>query len=124
MFIQVESMDLKEVGARIKARRDYLGMTQLEMSQKIFTSRANYARYESGEVDLNISMIERIGKALRCSMAYILGEDVPDDYDDEAVIASYYRGLPPNQKDLIRTMMQAAHEEAKRSETTHGRKAE
>lgn len=55
-------------GEAIRAFREKLGMTQLELSEVVGRSRAQIANIESGRSDLPISMLARFAKALGCSM--------------------------------------------------------
>lgn len=124
MFMTVTEMDLKAIGARIKSRRTYLEITQGELAEKVFTSRPNIARYERGDIDFNITMIGRLAKALNVSPSWLIGEDEFDAQSDEPTVEAYYRGLPPDKQSMFLAMIKAAHDQVKRDETTHGRKAE
>ena len=117
-------MDLNEVGRRIKDRRKYMNLTQKDVADMVNTSQSNYARYEAGEIDLSMSTITSLAKALAVPISYFF--DGPDDEwaPDDGPTEAYFRGLPPESGDIIRAMLKAAHEEAQRKQKVHGRKAE
>ncbi len=117
-------MDLKLMGNRIKDRRVYLGLKQIDVAEAIGTSRSNYARYEAGDVDLNVSTLEALAKALNVRLSYFLPDESDDWGSNDEPIEAYYNGLPPESQSLVAAMIKAAHAEAKRAETTHGKKAE
>ena len=119
----MSNINLKQVGKLIQARRQYLRLNQQEVANAIGTSRSNFCRYEMGAVDLNMSTLKALSAALTVPISYFFPEGF-DFGSDEPTIESYYRGLPPDKQEMVREMVKAAHQQAKRAETTHGRKAE
>lgn len=120
----MEKMKTKEeIGKLLRQRREYLKLTQQEVAEQIPMSRSNYTNYENGVIEFSISDLQRMAQILRVPMTYFFPDEV--DYNsDDPPIEAYYRGLPPDKQDMIKAMIQAAHEQVKRSETTHGKKAE
>jgi transcriptional regulator with XRE-family HTH domain len=116
-------MSLKLLGNRIRDRRVYLGLKQQEVADAIGTSRSNYARYEAGDVDLNYTTLQALKKVLGVKNAYLIPDEI-DEWSDDSPIESYYNGLPPDTQSLVAAMIRAAHDAARRAETTHGKKAE
>lgn len=58
---------------RIKETRKELGITQDELAQRTGYDRTSISKIENGLVDIPISGIEKIAKALDCSPAYLIG---------------------------------------------------
>lgn len=54
----------KEVGARLKAFREYLGYKQEDMAQKIGIPASTYARYEQGAFSPKINVISPLSEYL------------------------------------------------------------
>ena len=69
------------IGARIKARRKELKMSQREMAAKLgYTDHTTLTRIEAGKVDLPQSRIVKIAKVLGVTPGYIMGwEQEPED---------------------------------------------
>lgn len=65
--------------ARIRARREELGMSQGELAKRLgYKSRSTIAKIESGENDIPQSKIEAFADALSVTAAYLMGwEDDP-----------------------------------------------
>lgn len=65
--------------ARIRARREELGMSQGELAKRLgYKSRSTIAKIESGENDIPQSKIEAFADALSVTAAYLMGwEDNP-----------------------------------------------
>lgn len=65
---------LEEIGARIKARRVELEMTQEDLARLTgYTSRSSINKIELGGVDLPQSKITLIANALNVTQAYLMG---------------------------------------------------
>jgi len=57
-------MDIKIIGSRLRNARKANGMTQVELAAKIGVSQAKIARYERGEVDMSVSRLIAIMRAV------------------------------------------------------------
>lgn len=67
---------MKITGERIKKRRKELGLSADRLAAAIGKSRAELYRYESGEiVNISISCLGPLAKALQVDMTWLLGED-------------------------------------------------
>lgn len=63
-----------ELGQNIKNRRIELGLSQSELAFKVgYKDKGSISRIESGAIDLTQSQIERFGKALECTPAFLMG---------------------------------------------------
>jgi transcriptional regulator with XRE-family HTH domain len=63
-------------GARIKKRREALGLTQEDMSLQLHMSQSAYSRIENKEGDLRVDTAKEIARILGCNLADLLPDDV------------------------------------------------
>lgn len=75
-----------DVYIKIRRCRELLDMSQDELARRAgYTSRSTIARIEKGEIDLPLSKIQAIAKALKVDPAYLMGwkdedgNEIPDD---------------------------------------------
>lgn len=68
------------VGSKIQQRRKELGMTQLELAQKLrYKDRSTIAKIEKGIIDITQSKVVEFADALDTTPSYIMGwEDEVD----------------------------------------------
>lgn len=115
---------IQQIGQRMKARRNYLGLTQEEVAKLVPIARPTYTGWELGSVQgLSVEDIQNVAAALRVPMTYFFPAD-EDEWAPEGDVGAYFNGLPPEMQPVVLEMIKAAHQAAKRAETTHGRKAE
>ena len=78
---QSESINEKiDVGSRIKVARDYRGMTQQELADKVGINRTTLTGYESGHRTPDLFTAKRIAAALGVSMDVLSGMDELRDF--------------------------------------------
>lgn len=65
-----------QIGLRIRAARKNKGLNQTEFSERIEKSIRTVQKYESGEIEVSISMIYRIAEVLDCDATYLLGYNI------------------------------------------------
>jgi transcriptional regulator with XRE-family HTH domain len=63
-----------EVGARIRARRVFLGMSQTKLAVALGLTFQQVQKYERGDNRVSASTLVRVGKALDISVASLVGE--------------------------------------------------
>lgn len=69
-------MNNQEIGYRIKARRDELGLTLDNVASQIGVARSTIQRYESGKIEkLKLPVLEAIARVLRVNAGWLLGLD-------------------------------------------------
>lgn len=95
-------MTKEEIGARIKARREYLRMTQEELAERFGVNQSALSQYEHGKRGLETTELARLAKILTVAVAYFYGEgeyhadDIPPDlkmvYEAQGRV---YKDLPP-----------------------------
>lgn len=64
-----------EVGARIRARRVFLGMSQTKLANALGLTFQQVQKYERGDNRVSASTLVRVGRALDISVAALIGED-------------------------------------------------
>lgn len=63
----------KNIGLRIKQRREQLGLSADDLAEKLNKNRATIYRYESGEIkNLPLSLLEPIAEALQTTPEYLM----------------------------------------------------
>ncbi len=64
---------LKPTGEIIRARRKELKITQVEFAKLIGKSQRSIKKYESGEIDIPLSVLTQICEALDLELMFIRG---------------------------------------------------
>ena len=62
----------KTIGQRIKECRVKMGMTQEELAEILFTKKNTISMYENGKIDIKVSILQDIAKALNTTAGYLL----------------------------------------------------
>ena len=62
------------IGERIRARREYLGMTQADLGRLIGTTSAAISNYERGTNEPGATSLDAMATALLCNVSYFYGE--------------------------------------------------
>jgi transcriptional regulator with XRE-family HTH domain len=110
--------DRKSIGARLRARREYLRMTQQDVADQLFMNRVTYAQYEQGRNEMAVSDLPRIAKVLKVKPEYFFGpagdddpsadhdpnSDAPTD-DEEGEVLRYFHGIPPMMRPAAKAML-------------------
>lgn len=90
----------KEVGQRIKARRIELGMTQMDLANKIgFESKQAVSKLETGVRGIALDRLELIASALDTTVDYIMGMEKMD------LISEIYDELKELPEDYLRNLL-------------------
>lgn len=75
------------IGLRIKQRRESLGMTQLELAEKLgYKSKSTINKIEKGVNEISQSKVLGFANALRTTPSYILGYDDADSQSNDEFI--------------------------------------
>jgi transcriptional regulator with XRE-family HTH domain len=64
-----------DVGARIRARRVFLGLSQTKLAKALGLTFQQVQKYERGDNRVSASTLVRVGKALDISVAALVGEE-------------------------------------------------
>ena len=75
-----EALTLEKIGARIRNKRESLGMTQQELADMVNVTRNTISRYENGETEIGVIMLKNIADALSVTVLWLLfGFDYEND---------------------------------------------
>ena len=75
-----EALTLEQIGARIRIKRESLGMTQQELADMVNVTRNTISRYENGETEIGVIMLKNIADALSVTVLWLLfGFDYEND---------------------------------------------
>lgn len=87
-------MNMYDIGARIKQRREQLGYTQDELGDILGLKKSSISRYESGDVkSLDVDSAVRFAKALKCDPVWLSGWKDADMIVENDVIDEIIKGL-------------------------------
>ncbi len=81
-------MDMSEIGARMKSRREYLGLSQQEVADAIHKERSSYAQYESGKNEPAAETLYALARKLRVRVGWFYGEEAeskPEEFVYEPI---------------------------------------
>jgi len=67
----------REIGAVIRKRRNELGLSQEQLSEKVGVSYQQIQRYENGGSMLNVENVQRVAKALAIPVATFFDGEQP-----------------------------------------------
>ena len=74
------ALTLEKIGARIRIKRESLGMTQQELADMVNVTRNTISRYENGETEIGVIMLKNIADALSVTVLWLLfGFDYEND---------------------------------------------
>lgn len=88
-------MNMKQIGERIKQRRESLNISAEELAQEIGVHKATIHRYENGDFkSMKLPVIESIAHALRVNPSWLLGKSDRMEETKETPLT------PRDQKDI------------------------
>ena len=71
---------MKEMGKRIKQRREDLGLTLEELGRKLGVTKSTISKYERGEIkQIKRAHLEELSKILQCTPEWLMGFDNAKD---------------------------------------------
>ncbi len=68
-----EATHNKQIGLRIRAARKEKKINQTELANLLGKSLRTVQKYESGEIEVSIAMLNEIAKVLECESSYLIG---------------------------------------------------
>ena len=75
-----EALTLEKIGARIRIKRESLGMTQQKLADMVNVTRNTISRYENGETEVGVITLNNIADALSVTVLWLLfGFDYEND---------------------------------------------
>ena len=70
------------MGIRIRECRVKMGMTQEELADALYTKKCTISAYETGKIDIKVSILRDIAKVLNTTAGYLMdGDEVGFDAD-------------------------------------------
>ena len=87
MFISVLTLEMEKklemiMGMRIRECRVKMGMTQEELAETIYTKKCTISAYETGKIDIKVSILRDIAKILNTTAGYLMdGDEMGFDAD-------------------------------------------
>ena len=70
------------MGMRIRECRVKMGMTQEELAEAIYTKKCTISAYETGKIDIKVSILRDIAKILNTTAGYLMdGDEMGFDAD-------------------------------------------
>ena len=96
----------KMVGKRISELLEFKGMTQSELAKKAHITDVSMSRYVNGNRMPKASILANIATILGTTTEYLLGHEVPEDFDTEyarihRLIARNARNMNDAQKNAL-----------------------
>lgn len=89
MAIEFKELNKKEMGARIRARRESLGMSRETLAKMIPVSAKTISNIEYGEKGISISNLYKLKQALGVSVDFLLdGDDAYAGMEEERKMLS------------------------------------
>lgn len=83
----------KTIGKRIKECRQKKGMTQEALAEALLIKKSTVSEYENDKIDMKISVLKEVAKALETSVSYLVGEPEEDMEDDVMQLAGVLRSI-------------------------------
>lgn len=66
------SIDLTDIGRRIRGSRTQLNLSQAELAERTELSMSHISDIENGKINFTVDVLKRLSAALGCSADYIL----------------------------------------------------
>lgn len=89
MAIELKELNKKEMGARIRARRDALGMSREDLAKKLSVTGKTIANIEYGEKGVTLKNLYKLKQVLGVSIDYLMeGDDSFMDTEDKRKMIS------------------------------------
>ena len=96
----------KEIGERLKQAREYLGLSQEEVSKAVNMARSAISLIESGERKVEALELKKFAEFYRHPVSYFIDEDIQGEADVSKEVAFLARTAtqltPEDQKELLR----------------------
>jgi transcriptional regulator with XRE-family HTH domain len=127
VIVDTKSIDKREIGRRLRERRELLKMTQQNVADALHVNRITYAQWESGRNEMAVTDLPRLAKLFKVQPSYFF-EDL-DTYSEEADhddVMMYYNGMPPILRAAAKASLRAMYDLQDKEDavTTVGKKAE
>lgn len=99
--VKLDPIDVR-IGQAVQARRNKLGLTQVQLGTAIGVTFQQVQKYEKGTNRIAASTLERMAAYMDCPVANLFGESEPDPNTASArVILREWEKLRPDQADSV-----------------------
>ena len=100
------NVDYKTLGAKIRQKRQVLGLTQERVSEKLDLSESFYSRIERGERVLSVETLMKIANFYNLSLDYLLLNTVRSSIADiQADLDDIFASVTPSQKPFLLSLL-------------------
>ena len=94
----LKGVNTVSIGSRMKERREELGMTQIQLAEKIGVTKGAIGNYETDANSPKASIMYKIFEALQCDANYLYQDEMYDVQsvmlpEDELEVLKLYRQL-------------------------------
>jgi transcriptional regulator with XRE-family HTH domain len=92
----------KQIGQRIKTLRKHLGLSQIELAERIGISFQQVQKYEKGSTRISVKRIQQLSEALHVDMKDLIGDVAISVSDIQPVYGSgkvRFEGIYPLNKE-------------------------
>ena len=90
---QIKSVIDMTTGERIRYFRKKIGISQEELAARIYITKQTVSLYESDKIDVKVSVIKDIARALQVSAYYLIENNSGDVVNDDMTFDSNERKL-------------------------------
>lgn len=97
-----------DIGQRIKARREYLGLSKKEMADLLGIGDRGYDHKEAGRREIASTELAIIAQRLGVSTDYLIGEEDEAELNQHEIVR-FFEGLPPPIQQAELEHMRALH---------------
>lgn len=89
MAIELKELDRKEMGARIRARRESLKMSREDLAKKLSVSAKTISNIEYGEKGMTLKNLYKLKQILGVSIDFLMdGDDAYADMEEQRKMLS------------------------------------
>ncbi len=75
----MDNFNYSEIGRRLKALRKRKGLNQQELAELLGKSLRTVQKYETGEIEVSIAIVNQLAEILESTPTYILGYEVKNE---------------------------------------------
>ncbi len=93
--------DAYEIGQKIRARREELGLSQDDLADRMETSRVAVSRHENGVNEMSICTLCQYADALGTTIQQLS----PDRFQESSIISNIFGTLSETNKQLIMSLI-------------------
>lgn len=95
-------LEYKEIGNRIRERRQELGISVQEIAFRLHMSKATIHRYESGDIrTIKLPVVESLAKELKCNPVWLIGKSDRKEAATEMAGSKRYSDIEQLVDDVI-----------------------